>query len=255
MRIKDKVFGKLPEKKRERIDKTFRVLRVIKNVICWTLIVVLVFAVITFLLTRVSGGTPSLFGYTVQRVTTGSMQPELMVGDVILSKKVDDVMTLEVDDIITFKGGSQFGNDVNVTHRVVVAPQEENDTIMLQTKGDANDVADNPISADRVQSKYICKIGFLSKLYDLFLSPWGLIIFIALLLFIFFDELVNIIRIATHTLPEDKEESIVEIIERLQREDAEKAEAERKKREQLSRDMVEIMANSEEEEHVGTDEN
>ena len=67
MRIKDKVFGKLPEKKRERIDKTFRVLRVIKNVICWTLIVVLVFAVITFLLTRVSGGTPSLFGYTVQR--------------------------------------------------------------------------------------------------------------------------------------------------------------------------------------------
>ena len=247
MRIKDKVFGKLPEKKRERIDKTFRVLRVIKNVICWTLIVVLVFAVITFLLTRVSGGTPSLFGYTVQRVTTGSMQPELMVGDVILSKKVDD--------IITFKGGSQFGNDVNVTHRVVVAPQEENDTIMLQTKGDANDVADNPISADRVQSKYICKIGFLSKLYDLFLSPWGLIIFIALLLFIFFDELVNIIRIATHTLPEDKEESIGEIIERLQREDAEKAEAERKKREQLSRDMVEIMANSEEEEHVGTDEN
>ena len=136
-----------------RKGKTFGVLRVIKNIVCWSLIIVLAFLVITFLLNRVSGITPSLFGYTIQRVSSGSMQPELMVGDVILSKNVGDVMTLEVDDIITFKGGSQFGNDVNVTHRVVVAPQEENDTIMLQTKGDANDVADNPISADRVQSK------------------------------------------------------------------------------------------------------
>ena len=237
-----------------RKEKTFGVLRVIKNIVCWSLIIVLAFLVITFLLNRVSGITPSLFGYTVQRVSTGSMQPELMVGDVILSKNVGDVMTLEVDDIITFKGGSQFGNDVNVTHRVVVAPQEENGTIMLQTKGDANDVADNPISADRVQSKYICTIGFLSKLYELFLSPWGLVIFIALLLFIFFDELINIIRIATHTLPEDKEESIGEIIERLQREDAEKAERERQREEQISRDMVEIMANSEKEEQVRPDE-
>lgn len=228
MSIKDKVFHKIPEKNRNRIDKVFGVARVVKNVVCWTLIVVLVFAVITFLLTRVSGGTPSVFGYTVQRVSTGSMEPELMVGDVILSKEVDDVMALEVGDIITFKGGSQFGNDVNVTHRVVVAPQEENGVIMLQTKGDANDVADNPISFDRVQSKYIRTVGFLTKLYSVFLSPWGLIIFIVLLLFIFFDELINIIRIATHTLPEDKEESISEIIERLQREDREKALSEKK---------------------------
>lgn len=246
MKLKEKIGSKISEEKHPGIKKTLNVLRVVKNVVCWTLIVVLAFAVITFLLTRVSGGTPSMFGYTVQRVSTGSMHPELMVGDVILSKEVDDVMTLEVGDIITFKGGSQFSNDVNVTHRVVVAPKEDNGVIKLQTKGDANEVADNPIRADQVQSKYIRTVGILTKLYSVFLSPWGLIIFIVLLLFIFFDELINIIRIATHTLPEDKEESISEIIERLQREDAEKA---RKEKLERSQRMVDIMINEQDNPH------
>lgn len=245
MKRKDKKNKPSLAEKHPKLARVLGVARVVKNVVCWLMIIVLVFAVITFLLNRVSGVTPSVFGYTIQRVTSGSMEPELMVGDVILSKNVDDVSTLAVGDIITFDGGAQFG-DKNVTHRVVVAPKEEDGVVKLQTKGDANDIADNPIEARQVQSKMQSKLGFLKTIYDLFLSPWGLIIFIALLLLVFFDELMNIIRIATGNYPEENEESIAEIMERIQREDAEKAQKEKIEK---SRQMVEIMEETEKEQN------
>ncbi len=206
-------------------------------------IIILSFAVITFLLTRFAGGTPSLFGYTLQRVSSGSMVPELEVGDVILSRNVGESDELKVDDIITFDGSDQFG-EKNVTHRIIVAPYEANGVVMLQTKGDANDIADNPIAFSRVQSLMLKKLDFLRTIYDLFLSPWGLIIFIALLLLVFFDELMNIIRIATGNYRDEDEESISEIIERIQREDREKAEEKKRRALKNTQDMVTLMAES-----------
>ena len=234
----------------------------IKNVVCWTLIIILSFAVITFLLTRFAGATPSLFGYTLQRVSSGSMVPELEVGDVILSRNVgesDELKVvgesdeLKVDDIITFDGSDQFG-EKNVTHRIIVAPYEANGVVMLQTKGDANYIADNPIAFSRVQSLMLKKLDFLRTIYDLFLSPWGLIIFIALLLLVFFDELMNIIRIATGNYRDEDEESISEIIERIQREDREKAEEKKRRALKNTQDMVSIMAESGSEKAVPSEE-
>ena len=243
MKLKDKITAKIPEQKREKVKKTLNVLRVIKNVVCWTLIIILSFAVITFLLTRFTGGTPSLFGYTLQRVSSGSMVPELEVGDVILSRNLREGDALNEGDIITFDGSDQFG-EVNVTHRVIVVPHDENGVVMLQTKGDANDIADDPIEFSRVKSIVLKKLSFLRTIYDMFLSPWGLIIFIALLLLVFFDELMNIIKIATGNYRDEDEESISEIIERIQREDREKAEEKKRRALKNTQDMVTLMAES-----------
>ncbi len=161
----------------------------------------------------------------------------------ILSRNVGESDELKVDDIITFDGSDQFG-EKNVTHRIIVAPYEANGVVMLQTKGDANDIADNPIAFSRVQSLMLKKLDFLRTIYDLFLSPWGLIIFIALLLLVFFDELMNIIRIATGNYRDEDEESISEIIERIQREDREKAEEKKRRALKNTQDMVTLMAES-----------
>ena len=85
----------------------------------------------------------------------------------------------------------------------------------------------------------------LKYLFDFFLSPWGLIIFIGALLFIFFDELLNIVRIVSGNYPDEEEESIAEIMERIQREDAEKEEEKKRRALKNSQDMVQIMAQSE----------
>ena len=204
-------------------------------------IIILSFAVITFLLTRFTGGTPSLFGYTLQRVSSGSMVPELEVGDVILSRNLREGDALNEGDIITFDGSDQFG-EVNVTHRVIVVPHDENGVVMLQTKGDANDIADDPIEFSRVKSIVLKKLSFLRTIYDMFLSPWGLIIFIALLLLVFFDELMNIIKIATGNYRDEDEESISEIIERIQREDMEKEEEKKRLSQKKSRDLANLMS-------------
>lgn len=199
-------------------SKLCKTLRIIKNIICWGVLAILVLTVIVFMGSKVNGKTPSLFGYSVLRVSTGSMQPELMIGDVILGKCVDNPTALKVGDIITYRGSGQT-EGLLVTHKVVVAPYKTADgTYKLQTKGIANDAPDPEISTEDVLYIMVCKLGFIDTLYNLFFSPWGLLIFIAALLLIFIDELVVIIRILTGHDKSPKDSDINEIIDRLQKE-------------------------------------
>ena len=198
-------------------NKVFRIIRLIKNIICWTLIVVLVFTLVLFFTSRINGSTPSVFGYSIFRVSSGSMEPELMVGDIILDKTVDNPEDLKVGDVITFKS-SDYG-DLLVTHKVIKAPYEENGKLMLQTKGIANEVEDKPISVDNVKGIMICKVDYLDTVYNVFLSPWGLLILIALIVIIFFDEIITIVKILTNNDRSVKDaDDINEIIDRLQAE-------------------------------------
>lgn len=213
-----------PEKEEEKqISKPKRVFNIIKNTVCGIIIGALALTLMSFLIVRIAGGTPNFFGYSIQRVASGSMVPALQVGDIILSKTVKNPEDIDVDDIITYKGDSYFDYKL-VTHRVVTKPHlGADDEYYLTTKGDANEDIDPEIRFITVQSKYIRNLDFLNWFYDFFLSPWGLIVFVGALLIIFFDELLNVIKILTGNYKDedDEEESINQIIERLKREDEE----------------------------------
>lgn len=205
-------------KNKRQESKLHKTLRIIKNVLCWGVLSILVLTVIVFMGSKINGKAPSFFGYSVLRVSTGSMQPELMIGDVILGKSVDNPTDLKVGDIITYQGSGQT-EGLLVTHKIIVAPYKAEDgTYKLQTKGVANDAPDPEISTEDVRYIMVCKLGFIDTLYNIFLSPWGLLIFIAVLLLIFMDELIVIIRILTGHDKSPKDGDINEIIERLQRE-------------------------------------
>lgn len=219
-------------------NKVFRIIKLIKNIICWTLIAVLVFTLVVFFMSRINGSTPSVFGYSIFRVSSGSMEPELMVGDIILDKTVDNPEDLKVGDVITFKS-SDYG-DLLVTHKVIKAPYEENGKLMLQTKGIANEVEDKPISVDNVKGIMICKVDYLDTVYNVFLSPWGLLILITLIVIIFFDEIITIVKILTNNDKSVKDaDDINEIIDRLQaeklKEQAEKVKEQSEKSEEKSK--------------------
>lgn len=195
----------------------FKVARLVKNIVCWILIVVLAITLLIFLTTRIQGNTPTVFGYTIFRITTGSMEPELMVGDVILDKVVDDETEISVGDIITFEGGSQFDGKL-VTHKVIKAPYTDNNgDIMLQTHGIANEVDDTPISISQVRAKMVCKIPYIDTLYNLFLTPSGLLILILLIILVFIDEIANIIKVLSGK-DDTRIQDINEIIDRIQSE-------------------------------------
>lgn len=222
MKVINKIKNKIPEEKRSKISNTINVLKIVKKVVSYILLAVLVFLVITFLLTRIMGGTPSLFGYTLHRVETGSMEPELMVGDVTLNSNVSAPDEIKVGDIITFQGDERFNNR-KVTHRVLVEPYlDDQREWVLITRGDANKVDDGEIKYSSVESKVKRKVVFLSWIYNFFFSPIGLITFIVLLLVIFSDELFILVKSMTGNYDDGETENISEIIERIQKEDADK---------------------------------
>ena len=142
IKLKQKVKDKLGEQKVAKLKKTWRVVRIIKNIVCWTLIAVLTLAIIVFTLTKINGDSPTLFGYSLHRIMSGSMEPEIETNDVILNKEVSDASEVKLGDIVTFEGGPSFDNK-NVTHRVIVAPYDNGKgRIVLVTKGDANEMED-----------------------------------------------------------------------------------------------------------------
>lgn len=179
------------------MKSVLKIVKKIMNVFCWLFIIILVGIIVFSFLTRVNGSSPSVFGYSFYRVSSGSMVPVLKVGDVILDKEIKDPKSLKTGEIITFEGSKETAG-VMVTHKIIKAPfADESGEWMIQTKGIANDTADSVMPLSRVKAQYICTVPFLTNVYAVFLSPWGLIIIIALLIFIFFDEIIAIVRLLT----------------------------------------------------------
>jgi len=85
-----------------------------------------------------AGAVLSVLGYRLSVVRSGSMQPTLGVGALVVSRPVAP-LELRPGDLVTFKG-AMVGGD-NVTHRVV-STVRMGDQVEVVTKGDANQVAE-----------------------------------------------------------------------------------------------------------------
>ena len=163
------------------------------NVFSIVFLVLIVIFVLFSLMSRIMGITPSLFGNYIFRVSSDSMEPTLMVGDVILVKSVD-ADDIQKDDIITYKSedGSMYGREV--THRVVSGPVIKNDTYYFQTQGDAEGAPlDKAITYDQIVGKYDRKLPLITKFYDVISTPTGVAVFIGLIIVLFGYELISLI--------------------------------------------------------------
>ena len=109
------------------------------------------------------------------KVATGSMEPYLKAGNLVVIKSSSNYM---IDDVITFKDD----NDKYVTHRIIKIDGEE-----LSTKGDANNTEDNPITKDDIVGKVIYRFKTTNFLFYLFKNPlsWILLfVFVILIILI-----------------------------------------------------------------------
>lgn len=95
-------------------------------------------------------------------IATGSMEPMIKPGDMILVKKVysmDDIEGLKKDDVIQFKRDT-----ILITHRIIDIKEDEDQGLYFRTKGDNNSAADSePVRAEDVKGKIvhvIPKIGW-----------------------------------------------------------------------------------------------
>ena len=117
----------------------------------------------------------NVFGYSYFVVATGSMSGTIEVDDIIFVKITKDV---KINDVVTFKNED---GDI-ITHRLIKL-----DGKRYITKGDVNNVSDDPISKDQIIGKvsFIISPSFVLKCIAIFL-----IIFILLAL-VNFDNIIK----------------------------------------------------------------
>lgn len=149
------------------------------------LTVLLVFAVVFCLYASVqtlSKGYVSLGRFSFFRVVTGSMEPTIPVGSLILSEK-ESIENIETEDVICFHAMMTNMQGQIITHRVVQKTVSESGQINLHTKGDANTVADGYyVNESNFIGKVIWVSGqsnFFANLVTFFTSSIGFLACIA----------------------------------------------------------------------------
>ena len=88
-----------------------------------------------------SNGYVNMGGLILFRVVTGSMEPTIPVGSLLVTRQVD-ITSIQLDDIICFRTQESAIWGSIVTHRVVEVFNGGDSGILLRTQGDANLVAD-----------------------------------------------------------------------------------------------------------------
>ncbi len=113
-----------------------------------------------------------LMGYQVYTVISGSMEPELSLGDLLYVKPVDPA-TIQVGDDVTFVLNEDL---VVATHRVIAVDTESKH---IYTKGLANDIEDAPVHFNNVLGVVDFSIPLLGYVSDFIQNPPGMYITIA----------------------------------------------------------------------------
>jgi signal peptidase len=125
-------------------------------------------------------------GYEIRIVQSGSMEPELPTGSVVLIQPRD---RYEVGDIITF--GQETGSSIPTTHRII-GDNIIGGELAYITKGDANDEEDiEPVIQSEVRGKVLFDIPYLGYLLDFARQPLGFALLIGVPAFMIVVEEVS----------------------------------------------------------------
>lgn len=120
---------------------------------------------------------PSIFGFSIGTVLSGSMYPTLNPGDAIITTK--NIKNLRPKDIITYYEGDEL-----VTHRIL----KINGSSII-TEGDANNVPDlMPIQSRNVIGVYIVRIPLAGYIITFIKGPLFISAAASFILFLFIYE-------------------------------------------------------------------
>ncbi|MCK4791838.1 MAG: signal peptidase I [Desulfobacteraceae bacterium] len=113
---------------------------------------------------------PRVAGWRFDAVLTGSMEPALNVGGVVVIRPVD-IAIIREGDIIAFHSG-----ELIVTHRVVEVTSSSGGTSFI-TKGDAVEDPDlQPVSAENVMGKVIFHAPYFGYFAAFVKTPLGILL-------------------------------------------------------------------------------
>ena len=109
---------------------------------------------------------PMPFGYGISVVLSGSMEPTLYANDLVVIKACDDYA---VGDVIVYQDGS-----ILVIHRIIDRTGD-----LVQTQGDANNAADEPIEMSAIKGKLIYSLKGIGGVVRVIAAPTGTVSILA----------------------------------------------------------------------------
>lgn len=122
---------------------------------------------------RVGGNAiPMPFGVGLATVLSGSMEPALSVGDLII---VSEREAYEVGEVIVFQDGR-----TPVTHRIVEIDEDGK----IITRGDANNTNDAPIFPEQIKGEVIFSVPLLGYVANVIKNPLVTLLTAALAVFL-----------------------------------------------------------------------
>lgn len=110
---------------------------------------------------------PMPFGIGMGVVLTGSMEPNISENDLIIVKTFDEY---KIDEVIVYQSQGNL-----IVHRII-----EIDGNLVITKGDANNVPDEPIEVNQIKGKVVKVFGGVGTIIKFLKSPIGVVMILGI---------------------------------------------------------------------------
>ena len=155
------------------------IFQMISKIISWTVLALLIL-IATFLVYYVisakvyeSKGEKFQPQFSLYTIISTSMEPNILVYDVVFDTKVTNISDLKVGDVITFSSTGSLTDGMTITHRIV-GIIETDKGVKLRTKGDGN-IAPDPslVDSTHILGKVAFKLPQLGRVQFLLQSKGG----------------------------------------------------------------------------------
>ncbi|WP_419179306.1 signal peptidase I SipW [Gottfriedia acidiceleris] len=115
------------------MKKILRIVSSLAGSIFLVFVCILAFVVLS---SRIAGGEPTILGYQIKVVLSGSMEPTFQTGSIISIKLRNNHSTYQKGDVITFHKEKEL-----ITHRIIDI-HKVSGKVLYKTKGDHNNAPD-----------------------------------------------------------------------------------------------------------------
>lgn len=159
--------------------KANKIMTIIGVILCVILIPILAVNITLIIKSQTNKDeVPKIGGYCPLIVLTGSMEPEISDGDLIIVKQIDG-KDVQVKDVIAFFDPESTSNSI-LTHRVIEVIDEDG-KLSFRTKGDANNTEDRmAVSEEKLVGIYKSRIPGAGNIAMFMQSTAGLVICVIL---------------------------------------------------------------------------
>jgi signal peptidase len=130
---------------------------------------------VSIFISRAQGDVPRVFGYSIMKISSGSMEDTIPTGAHILIKKTapEDI---KKGDIICFYSEDPKIYGYPNTHRVIEDPIKTDSGYEYVTQGDFNPLKDEVTAkGNKLIGRYVIKLTFLTAITDFFTTKFMLV--------------------------------------------------------------------------------